>query len=154
MVYLYEERKYMVNYEPWSLLSQLQRELERSIEGKNSSTETAVTADWTPPIDIKEESHRYTLWVDLPGVNPNDIEVIMEEGILLIKGVRETEANSSKEGIKRAERKSGVFYRRFSMPDTSDASGITARSSNGVLEIVIPKKAAVQPKKINVISEG
>jgi HSP20 family protein len=144
----------MSRYEPWSLLNQLQRELERSFEGNRSGTETAATAEWTPAVDIKEEPERYVLWADLPGVAPDSIDIMMENGILTLKGERETEAKTRREGLKRVERVFGTFYRRFSLPDTADAEGISARTQNGVLEISIPKKAAVQPKKIVVSGEA
>lgn len=144
----------MTRYEPWSLLNQLQRELERSFEGSRAGTDTAATAEWTPAVDIKEEAGRYILWADLPGVSPENIEIMMENGILTLKGERQTEATVRREGLKRVERVYGSFYRRFSLPDTADAEGITARCKNGVLEISIPKKAAVQPKKITVVDEG
>lgn len=144
----------MHRYEPWSLLNQLQRELERSLESGRPGTDTAATAEWTPNVDIKEEPERYVLWADLPGVAPDCIDIMMENGILTLKGQRETEATHRREGLKRVERVYGNFYRRFSLPDTADAEGISARTSNGVLEISIPKKAAVQPKKIVVSGEG
>nr|WP_026609888.1 Hsp20/alpha crystallin family protein [Methylocaldum szegediense] len=144
----------MTRYEPWSLLNQLQRELERSFEGSRAGTDTAATAEWTPAVDIKEETGRYILWADLPGVNPENIEIMMENGILTLKGERQTEATVRREGLKRVERVYGSFYRRFSLPDTADAEGITARCKNGVLEISIPKKAVGQPRKITVVGEG
>jgi HSP20 family protein len=144
--------KTMALYEPWTLLNQLQRELARSSENKNTDTETAATAEWTPAVDIKEEPDRYVLWADLPGVSPNAIDITMENGILTLKGERTTESTEQRQGLKPAERVYGSFYRRFSLPDTADAEGISARSNNGVLEISIPKKAALQPKKIQVIA--
>ena len=144
-------------YEPWSLLNQLQRELERSGElshGAPEAASTAATAEWTPAVDIKEEAERYVLLADLPGVNPENIEVSMENGVLTVKGERVTEAKSRREGYKRIERVFGSFYRRFSLPDTADAEGISARCNNGVLEIVIPKKSQLKPRKIVVMGEG
>ena len=144
----------MTRYEPWSLLNQLQRELERNFDGTRAGTDTAATAEWTPAVDIKEEAHRYVLWADLPGVSPEHIDITMENGILTLKGERATEAKADREGIKRVERVFGSFYRRFSLPDTADSEGISARCANGVLEIAIPKKATVQPRKITVTGEG
>lgn len=137
-------------YEPWSLLNQLQRELERSLDAGRSGGEggSVSTAEWTPAVDIKEKADGYVFYADVPGVNPADIDVTMENGILTVKGARETEAHAVREGYKRIERVHGTFYRRFSLPDTADSDAITAKCSNGVLEIVIPKKSAVQPRKI------
>ena len=83
-------------------------------------------------------------------MEPEKIDVSMEDGVLTIKGEKKTEAESEKEGYKRVERTYGSFYRRFSLPDTANPDAISAASKHGVLEIVIPKREAVQPKKINV----
>lgn len=142
----------ITRYEPWSLLTQLQKELERS--AADTSGEGSIsTAEWAPAVDIKEETDKFVLHADIPGVNPEDIEVNMEAGVLTIKGEKKSEAKTEKEGYKRVERTYGSFYRRFSLPDSANAEAISAKSKNGVLEIVIPKREAVQPKRINVITE-
>ncbi len=142
----------ITRYEPWSLLSQLQKELEMSREGEAGEGSIA-TAEWAPAVDIKEEPDKFVILADIPGVKPEEIEVSMEEGVLTIKGEKKTEATTEKEGYKRVERTYGSFYRRFSLPDTADADAISAKSKHGVLEIVIPKKEAVKPKKISVATE-
>ena len=135
----------ITRYEPWGLLNQLQRELERgTVEG------STATAEWAPAVDIKEEAERFLIHADIPGVKPEEINVSMEDGVLTIKGEKKTEAETEKEGYKRVERTHGSFYRRFSLPDTANSDAISAASKHGVLEIVIPKREAVQPKKINV----
>lgn len=142
----------ITRYEPWGLLNQLQRELDRTFEGDEDSGSIA-TAEWAPAVDIKEENDRFVLHADIPGVNPEDIDVSMEDGVLTIKGEKQTETKTEKEGYKRIERTSGSFYRRFSLPDTADSEAVTAKSKHGVLEIVIPKREAVQLKKISVTAE-
>lgn len=142
----------IMRYEPLGLLSQLQRELERMQEGAASEGSIA-TAEWAPAVDIKEDNNQFVLHADIPGVNPEDIDVSMEDGVLTIKGEKKTEAKTEKENYKRVERTYGSFYRRFSLPDTANPDAITAKSKNGVLEITIPKREAVQPKKINVSSD-
>ncbi len=141
----------ITRYEPWSLLHQLHRELDRAREGTNGDGSTA-TAEWAPAVDIKEEADKFVLQADLPGVKPEEIDISMEEGVLTFRGEKKTEANTEKEGYKRVERTYGSFYRRFSLPDTANPDAISAKSNHGVLEIVIPKREAVQPKKINVTS--
>jgi HSP20 family protein len=85
-------------------------------------------------------------------VKPEEIDISMEDGVLTVRGEKKTEAITDKDGYKRVERTYGSFYRRFSLPDTANPDGISAKSNHGVLEIVIPKREAVQPKKINVSS--
>jgi len=141
----------LVRYEPWSMLDQLRKEMDRAFERSGGDAgSSVVTSDWTPAVDIKESEHAFTIIADIPGVDPKDIEVHMENGMLTIKGERESEKKEEKEGYKRVERSYGSFYRRFSMPDTADADKIAAKSKNGVLEITIPKHEKLQPRKISV----
>jgi HSP20 family protein len=142
----------IVRYQPWGLLNQLQKELERGYQS-NAGEGSVATAEWAPAVDIKEESDKFVLHADIPGVKPEAIDISMENGVLTVKGEKKTEATTEQEGYKRVERSFGSFYRRFSLPDTADAEAISAKSKHGVLEIVIPKRAAVQPKKINVATE-
>lgn len=142
----------IIHYEPWGLLNQLQKELERSreVQGNEGSISTA---EWAPAVDIKEEIDKFILHADIPGVKPEEIEVNMEAGVLTLKGEKKTEAKTEKEGYKRVERTYGSFYRRFSLPDSADAEAISAKCKHGVLEIIIPKREAVKPKRIDVVSE-
>lgn len=136
----------ITRYEPWGLLSQLQRELAHGGATEGSTS----TAEWAPAVDIKEEADKFILHADIPGVKPEEIDVHMEDGILTIKGEKKTEAKTDEEGYKRVERTHGSFYRRFSLPDTANSDAISALSKHGVLEIIIPKREAIQPKKIQV----
>ena len=138
-----------IRYEPWSLMTQLHREMNRLFDREEGEAAVAAT-DWVPAVDIKEEAQRFVLRADVPGVNPKDIEITMEEGVLTLRGERKAETRDEADGWRRVERVSGQFFRRFSLPDTADAEGVTARGSNGVLEIVIPKQAKVQPRRITV----
>jgi HSP20 family protein len=149
----------MVRYEPWNLLDKFQDELGRlglfdqirreAADGDNSNV---VTSHWRPAVDIREEAERYVIEADLPGIDPKDIEITMEQGVLTIKGERSSEKEETHEGYRRVERVRGTFYRRFSLPDSADAEHIEAKGKNGVLEIVLPKLQKVQPRKISVSS--
>lgn len=144
----------LVNYEPWSLLDRFQQQLnqrgyaDRAVAENDYSN--IVTSHWSPAVDIKEEAERFLIIADLPGVDPKDIEITMDNGVLTIKGERLSEAREEKEGYKRVERVSGSFYRRFSLPDTADADRIEAKGKDGVLEVILPKHEKVQPRKIEV----
>ncbi|KDE38486.1 MAG: Hsp20/alpha crystallin family protein [Nitrincola lacisaponensis] len=142
----------ITRYEPWSLLRQLQKELELNREDKSEESSIA-TAEWAPSVDIKEETDKFLIFADIPGVKPEDIEVSMEAGVLTVKGQKESESKTEKDGYKRVERSFGSFYRRFSLPDSADGDAINAKCKHGVLEITIPKREAVQPKRIQVFSE-
>jgi len=149
----------LVRYEPWNLLDRFSEELNRlgglseqvnrELDSDNSNV---VTSHWRPAVDIKEEKDRFVILADLPGVDPKDIEVTMESGVLTLKGERASDKEESHEGYKRVERIRGTFYRRFSLPDTADADRIEAKGKNGVLEITLPKSEKGQPRKIAVKS--
>lgn len=116
-------------------------------EGDQSNV---VTSQWAPRVDIKEENERFLIQADIPGVDPKDIEISMDKGILSIKGERTTEARDETERYTRVERSRGVFYRRFALPDSADAEGIRASGRHGVLEISIPKRPETTPRRIAV----
>ena len=142
-------------YRPWSQFNQLQRELERMFDqrrgGEDESTQ-AATADWVPSVDIKEEQDRFVVYADIPGVEPKEIEITMDNGVLTIRGERHHESKEDQEGFKRIERTHGTFYRRFALPDTADVDKISARGNHGVLEVVIPKQEKAQPRRVTVES--
>ena len=141
----------LVRFDPWSIADFMQRDFDRraSRPYQHPRSETGV-ADWTPAVDIVEQQDSFVLRADLPGVNPDDIDVSMDDGILSVSGQRHTEERSESEGIQRYERVTGRFYRRFTLPESADAEGIKARSSNGILEIEIPKLPEVQARRITV----
>lgn len=146
----------LVRYEPYSLLNQLQREFNRQdpfageLAGDDSSD--VAVSQWRPAVDIKEEKDRFVITADLPGVDPKEIDITMENGVLTLKGERSDEKTEERQGYRRVERVRGTFFRRFSLPDTADSDRIEASSKNGVLEIVLPKHEKVQPKRITVNS--
>jgi HSP20 family protein len=142
----------LTRYEPWSLLEQMRREMERAVDTRTAEGSSVATSDWVPAVDIKENKDSFVIMADIPGVEPKDIEVHMENGILTIKGEKESEKKEEREGYKRVERSYGSFYRRFSLPDSADPDKITAKSNNGVLEVTIAKQEQVQPRKISVDS--
>jgi HSP20 family protein len=148
----------LTNYEPWSLLDRFNQQLnqlgysDKSLSNNDNDFSNIVTSHWRPAVDIKEEADRFLITADLPGVDPKDIEITMDNGILTIKGERQSETRDEQEGYKRVERSSGTFYRRFSLPDTADAERIEATGNHGVLEVVLPKHEKVQPRKITVKS--
>jgi len=140
----------IARYEPWNLVHKMHHDLDRIFaSGPDRGTEEPV-ADWLPAVDIAEEQQRFVVRADIPGVSPEMIEITMDDGVLSIRGERRNEIENGDEQYRRVERASGRFYRRFNLPDAADAEGITARHSNGVLEIVIPKQARVMPRKIAV----
>ncbi len=138
-------------YDPEQAFSQLQREINQLFKrGSDTEDSSAATAAWTPAADIDEFENCFVLYMDVPGVNPTDIELTLDKGILTVSGNRERQSTNSDVIHQRTERAMGHFYRRFTLPDTADGENVKASGKNGVLEIVIPKQTKSQPRKIVV----
>ena len=141
----------LLRYQPWSVHRELLNEFNRYfVRAGNADASNSVTAEWTPAVDIEEYADKFVLYADVPGVDLNSVEVTLEKGVLTLSGNREKAAEAAGVEARRIERANGRFFRRFSLPDTVDGESVTAKRSNGVLEIAIPKRAAAQPRKIVV----
>lgn len=113
--------------------------------------ESAIeTSDWQPTVDIVEEDKQFVVKVDIPGVDPKDIEIHLDNNTLTIKGEKEIEHKEKKESYVRYERSKGSFYRRIMLPDLVDGDKISAKSKNGVLVVTIPKSDKGVSRKIKV----
>ncbi len=144
-------------YEPWALVSQLQNDINKvfgSLGNVSENESSSATADWVPAVDVSEYADRFELLVDLPGVDPQSVEITLDNGVLTVAGQRQEEkragANDGALQQQRRERRHGRFYRRFILPDTADAEKVNATGRNGVLEISIAKHPKAQPRRITV----
>ena len=144
----------LIRYEPTNVLNRLRDQLNRLYDPDLFPSlweEGEISAsNWTPSVDVKEDDEKFVFQVDLPGVEPKDIEVTCGNGMLTIKGEKKMETREENEGYKRIERSRGSFFRRLSLPDSADTDRIKANSKHGVLELTIPKIEKVKPKRIEV----
>ena len=141
----------MPNIKSFSFVPMVLGDLEKEV-GKlfNDKWETVPTSDWLPSIDVIEDSNNFIIKADVPGVDPKDIKVHMNQNVLTIEGQKESEHKEKKDNYVRYERSKGSFYRRFTLPEMVDAEKINAKSKNGVLEITIPKTNKTISRKIEV----
>lgn len=105
---------------------------------------------WTPSVDILETENELVLKADLPEVDPNHVEIQLENGTLTLKGERKFEQQKNGKGYHRIERSYGSFVRAFSLPDTVDAEKVKADYKAGVLTVTLPKKEVAKPKSVKV----
>lgn len=130
---------------------ELKQVFDRFFQGNDREDDSSVvTSQWAPLVDIKEEAERFVIHADLPGIDPQNVEVMMDKGILTIKGERRSESREENERYSRVERSYGTFHRRFALPDSADPEGIAASGHNGVLTITIPKRPETKPRRIQV----
>ncbi len=139
----------LLRYEPWSLVNRLHRHLDEAFSTAAEASDSDG-AWWIPQVDVYEEPERFVVLVDVPGVEPKDIEITAEKGVLTIRGERRSRAGESSNAYRRLERRSGKFLRRFTLPDGASLDSITAKHTQGVLEVTIPKQAKLQPRRIEV----
>jgi HSP20 family protein len=133
----------IARFEPWSYVDLLNRNVARPARAQADD-------EWRPAVDILENDARFLLRADVPGVDAGDIDVSMDAGVLTISGVRHTENPDESTDVRRIERAAGRFLRRFTLPEAVNADAITAKCSNGILEVVIPKQPEIQPRRITV----
>jgi HSP20 family protein len=100
--------------------------------------------------DVLETEDAFLVRVDLPGVSKDGISVTIEDGMLTVKGRRESENVNEKSHVLRRERTSGEYTRSFRLGERVDAKHVTAKHENGVLEVRVPKAEEAKPQTIQI----
>jgi HSP20 family protein len=113
-----------------------------------------ITSTWFAPTDVSEDANALRVTMELPGVNPDDVRLSLENNILTIRGEKKHEVEDNNERVHRFERTYGMFERTFAMPNTVDPDKIEARYENGVLLVTIPKAERAKPREIRVNSSA
>ena len=111
--------------------------------------ESNLTA-WAPAVDINENGHELVVKADLPGIDPKELDIRVENNVLSIRGERKFEKKVDQDNYLRVERTYGSFSRSFSLANTVNPEGIKADYQNGVLTLVVPKREEAKPKQIKV----
>jgi HSP20 family protein len=143
----------VMRQDPWGVMPRLQEEINRLFGNTRETDSSSATANWMPPVDIHEYANRFELYVDLPGIDPGDVELTLDGGVLTLSGDRrEQVAPKNGEDLqgRRVERGSGHFHRRFVLPDTVDGEKVNATGKNGVLTVTIPKQTKAMPRRIQI----
>jgi HSP20 family protein len=138
---------------PFSALNQFNRELTRLFDDHPSGQRQPSGTSWSPQVDVAETEDGFQVTADIPGVSPEDIEISLHNGQLTIRGERKSNNEPSSARFSRRERFLGTFSRQFNLPDSADQETVTAKTSNGVLEIFIPKAKKAKPISITVQGE-
>jgi HSP20 family protein len=120
--------------------------------GTNASTASrSVSGTWIPDIEVIERPNDILVRADLPGMQADDIEVSVDDGVLTISGEREQERREDEEGFVRTERVYGQFFRSIPLPEGADPERVEAQFRNGVLEVTVPVSRR-EGRRINVRS--
>ncbi len=142
----------IVKVDPFRELSAMQDRVARLFgDAYLRDEDTGFRGSWAPAVDIFEtEHHDLVLKAELPGMTREDIEVIVENSTLVLKGNKTFDAAVKEENYRRVERTYGTFHRSFTLPNTIDASKVTADYKNGVLTVKLPFREEAKPRTINV----
>jgi HSP20 family protein len=143
----------IVRWEPFRDLVTAQRDFDRLFRGAFSSQlgETELsTRSWAPPVDIYETEEAIVLKAELPGVDPKDVEVRVEDNTLYLKGERKFEKEVKEQNYHRVERSYGSFARSFSLPNSINTDQVKAEFKDGMLTLTMPKREEAKPKSIKI----
>ena len=136
-------------WDPLRDLQRMQDEMGRLFDDR-LTTRSGESVGWTPSVDIFEDEEGVTLRFELAGVDPKDVDIRFENGVLTLRGDRKLERGDKRDNYHRVELSYGTFTRSFSLPGTIDAEKIKAESRNGILTVMLPKKPEAKPKSIQV----
>jgi len=140
---------------PWTGMSNLKHEMDRVfdrfLEGKWD--ESPALGEWTPNMDISETKDSLVAKLEVPGMDPRDIQISLQENLLTIKGEKKQEKEEKDEHYHRVERAYGVFTRSVRLPVAVDASKVTATFKNGLLAVTLPKTPSARGTTIPVKAE-
>jgi len=136
---------FLNRWDPFTEIARLQDEMSRQLLQSDRRT-----AGFVPPVDILEDKDAIYVKAELPGVKPEAVQLHVENNILTLTGERKLERDESRDGYHRVERSYGSFTRSFALPNSVASDQVQADMTDGVLTVKIPKKAEVQPKRIEV----
>lgn len=119
--------------------------------GGSAASEGSSEFNWVPAVDVYEtDDHALVVTAELSGVDPKDVSVTLEDGVLTIAGERKFEGAGDKGRVYRTERAYGSFRRSFSVPRTVDGAAVTAEHKDGALRVTLPQKEEAKPNRITI----
>jgi HSP20 family protein len=129
---------------PW------QNDFQRIVNQFFADAEAPLTGSFAPALDVEETDDAFTLHVELPGIDADDVDVSIEENVLTIAGQRDFYSDKTTDGFRRVERRFGTFHRAVRLPDRVDPEGVTAAYADGLLTVMVPKSESAKPRRIQV----
>jgi len=131
----------LVRFDPFSLLSEMDRLFERAV---------TATPTWAPRIDAFDREKELVIRVEIPGIKPEDVDITVEDRTLTISGKREFAETTEQGGYHRREIFTGEFKRTLVLPEGLNAEEITAKAEDGILTVTLPRRPEVLPRKVKV----
>jgi len=137
--------------QPFRGASSLQEQINRVFHDVvGHAGEESNLTPWAPSVDIYETENELVVKADLPDVNPQNLDIRVENNVLTIRGERKFESKVNEDNYLRIERAYGSFSRSFSLANSVKTEAIRADYQNGVLTLSLPKREEAKPKQIKV----
>ena len=140
----------LARWDPFRDLVSIHAQLNRLFGEASAGAEVGARGSWLPALDVHEAKDRFVVTVELPGIDPKDVDVSVEDSTLTVRGERRFSEELDDENYHCVERRYGSFSRSLTLPKAADGEKIEAVFDKGVLRIEVPKVEAAKPKKITV----
>lgn len=139
------------NQEPYQLLRrEVDSLFDRFFSWPEAGQIWGEEGNWSPSLDVAENDSNVTVKAEIPGVDPRNIELSVDNNRLLIRGEKKDEREEKGQSFHRVERSFGSFLRSVDLPPNTNPDAITAEHKNGVLTVTIQKSKGAEAKKIPV----
>ena len=140
----------LVRWDPLQELLAVSNRLNRTINDPFTQRTEDSFGAWAPPVDIFERQDQLVIRAEVPGIQKDDMDVRIENGVLTLHGERKEEKEVKDVNAHLIERVYGSFTRSFSLPTTVDATKVTAVYRDGVLEVTVPKIETAKLKQVEI----
>jgi HSP20 family protein len=140
-------------WDPFQELRQMQENMDRL--WRNFGTgggEAGNVENWAIPLDVVQQGDNFTVKASVPGVNPEDIDVSVENDVLTIRGQTKEQREHQEGNYLMRERRSGSFYRALRLPDTVDSDRAQPHYEHGVLSITFPRLESKRARRLQITS--
>jgi HSP20 family protein len=140
----------LVRWDPFREFLTVSNRVNRTVDDAFIQRPEAAFGAWAPPVDIFERQDHLVIRAEVPGIQKEDMDVRIENGVLTLHGERKEEKEVKDVNAHLTERVYGSFTRSFSLPTTVDATKVTAVYKDGVLEVTVPKIETAKPKQVEI----
>lgn len=140
----------LVRWNPMRNRMNLINEFDRLMNEMSDWDAPTVPSTWKLALDVMETEEAYTVLASIPGINPDNIDITLEDDVLTIKAETMEEEESENVRYHLRERRMGSFSRSLRFPVAVNGDAVEAKYEHGVLTLTIPKAEEVKPKRINV----
>jgi HSP20 family protein len=137
---------------PWTGMGGFKQEMDRLFDRffEPQWPELPALGDWAPSLDLSETKENLVVKMEIPGMDPKEIQVSLQESLLTIKGEKKQEKEEKEERYHRIERSYGAFTRSVRLPVAVDGSKVDASFKNGLLTVTLPKTPGAKGTTIPV----